>query len=132
MKTPEELKEIAARVLEAWNGQSSADVVAMYTDDVTYQDPNTDGAVEGSEAFGRYLDKLFSRWQMHWELREDPLPHADGKGVTALWKATLSPQGSDRSVEVEGMDLVLLDGEKIRHNEVWFDRAALAPLLTAA
>lgn len=132
MKTQEELKQLAATILAAWNDQDTAAVVSMYTDDVTYQDPNTDGAVEGAEAFGRYLDKLFSRWQMHWELREDPLPHADGAGVTALWKATLSPAGSERSVEVEGMDLIVLDGDRVRHNEVWFDRAALAPLLAAA
>jgi hypothetical protein len=30
------------------------------------------------------------------------------------------------------MDLVLLEGDRIRHNEVWFDRAALVPLLAAA
>ena len=30
------------------------------------------------------------------------------------------------------MDLVVLEGDRIRHNEVWFDRAALAPLLAGA
>ncbi len=132
MKTQEELKDIAVRVLAAWNQQDPDAVAQMYTEDVTYRDPNTRGAVEGSDALRRYLTKLFSRWEMHWELREDPLPHASGEGVTALWRASFRLPDGDRKVEAEGMDLVLLEGDRIRHNEVWFDRAALAPLLAAA
>jgi hypothetical protein len=32
-------------------------------------------------------------------------------------------------VEADGMDLVLMDGELVKRNEVYFDRAVLAPLL---
>ena len=132
MKTQEELKELAVRILAAWNDQDPEKVVAMYTDDVTYRDPNTRGAVEGADAMRRYLSKLFSGWEMHWELREDPLPHADGNGVTALWRASFRLPDGDRTVEAEGMDLVTLEGDRIRHNEVWFDRAVLAPLFASA
>lgn len=132
MKSQAELKELARDILDAWNGQDPERVVSMYTDDVTYRDPNTRGAVEGADALRRYLTKLFSRWEMHWELREDPLPHASGDGVTALWRASFRPVDGDRAVDVDGMDLVVLEGDRIRLNEVWFDRAALAPLLTPA
>jgi ketosteroid isomerase-like protein len=132
MKTQQELKDLAREILAAWNGQDPDQVVAMYTEDVTYRDPNTRGAVEGADALRRYLSKLFSRWEMHWELREDPLPHASGEGVTALWRASFRLPGGERTAEAEGMDLVVLDGDRIRHNEVWFDRAALAPLLAPA
>jgi hypothetical protein len=54
-------------------------VVACYTDDLIYIDPNTRGAVEGSDAFGRYPMKLLSRWQMHWSVKETfPLADTDG------------------------------------------------------
>lgn len=130
MKTQEQLRALAEEILAAWNRQDPDAVVAMYTEDVSYRDPNTRGAVEGSEALRRYLTKLFSRWQMNWRLRQDPLPHADGNGVSALWRASFALPDAERTVEVEGMDLVVLEGDRIRHNEVWFDRAALAPLLT--
>jgi ketosteroid isomerase-like protein len=132
MKSDEELRDLAAKILAAWNGQDPYEVASMYTDDVTYRDPNTRGAVEGSDALRRYLSKLFSGWEMHWELREDPLPHADGNGVTALWRASFRLPDGDQTVETEGMDLVVLDGDRISHNEVWFDRAALAPLVAGA
>ncbi len=131
-KTQEELKAVAARVLEAWNGQDTDEVLAMYTDDVSYRDPNTDGPVEGADALRRYFDRLFAAWEMHWELREEPLPHSDGEGVTALWRATLGLPSGERTVTVEGMDLVELEGDRIRRNEVWFDRAALMPLLAGS
>lgn len=132
MKSQAELKELARKILDAWNEHDPDRVASMYTDDVTYRDPNTTGAVEGADALRRYLTKLFSRWEMHWELREDPLPHGSGDGVTALWRASFRLRDGDRTVETEGMDLVVLEGDRIRRNEVWFDRAALAPLLAPA
>jgi hypothetical protein len=37
----------------------------------------------------------------------------------------LTPASGGRTVEVEGMDLVRLEGKKLCRNEVYFDRAAL-------
>jgi hypothetical protein len=48
-----------------------------------------------------------------------------------LWRATLTPLGGDTTVEVEGMDLVVLQGERLKRNEVYFDRLALALLLSS-
>ena len=41
----------------------------------------------------------------------------------------LKLSGKDRVVEVDGMDFVLLEGDKIKRNDVYFDRAVMAPLL---
>jgi ketosteroid isomerase-like protein len=120
---------IARRVLEAWNTHDVERVVACYTPDLVYRDPNTNGEVRGADAFRRYLTKLFASWQMHWSPREDfPLRTADGSAF--LWRATLTPRGGGTTVEVEGFDLALLEGELLKRNEVYFDRTAL--LLSAA
>lgn len=126
--TYEHQLELADRFLGAWNTQEVDRVVACYTPDVRYLDPNTHGHVEGAEAMGRYLTKLFSNWTMTWKLRE--LFPLCGEGSAVLWQATLAPAGSDRSVTVDGMDLVLLRGDLIARNEVYFDRAPLASLLS--
>jgi hypothetical protein len=65
---------------------------------------------------------------MHWSLRE-AYPLRDTDGAAVLWRASLRLAGSETAVDVEGMDLALLDGERMQRNEVYFDRAALAPLL---
>ncbi len=120
-------ERIARHVLGAWNTHDVERVVACYTPDLVYRDPNTQGDVRGADSFRRYLTKLFAAWRMHWSAKEIfPLEGTDGSAV--LWRATLTPAGGNASVEVDGMDIVVLEGEHLKRNEVYFDRAALLPL----
>ena len=127
-RTVAQLTAMAERLFDGWNRQDVETVVACYTDDLVYVDPNTRGAVEGADAMRRYLGKLFGRWEMHWSLRE-LFPLADVDGAAALWHASFRKPGGERTVEADGMDLVLLDGDRVKRNEVYFDRAVLAPLV---
>jgi ketosteroid isomerase-like protein len=123
-------ERIARQVLEAWNTHDAERVVACYTPDLVYRDPWTRGEVRGADAFRRYLTKMFASWRMHWSAREIfALEGTDGSAV--LWRATLTPLGGGTTVEVEGMDIALLEGERLKRNEVYFDRAALMPLLAS-
>lgn len=117
--------------LGAWNTQEVDRVLACYTTDLEYRDPNTRGAVRGAEGMRRYLSKLFGRWQMHWSLREAHL-FDDGGGCNLLWHATFRRRGSDTAIEIDGMDFVEVRGDRMSRNEVSFDRAQLAPLLAPA
>lgn len=123
----DDMARLAKQFIEAWNTQDVEEVLACYTDDVVYRDPNTQGTVEGADAMRRYLTKLFAGWQMCWSVR-DLYPLADGNGASVLWRASFRPIDGDKTVEVEGMDIVLLRDGRIAHNEVQFDRAALATL----
>jgi len=120
----EAMRERAAAVLSAWNSHDVDRVVACYTEDVVYRDPNTRDAVEGRAALRRYLTPLFRDWRMHWSLRE-LFPFADGGGGAFLWDAELTPAAGGKSARVSGTDLVLLDGDLLSRNEVYFDRMAL-------
>ena len=122
---------IARRAIEAWNAQDVDRVLACYTSDLRYRDPHTTSPIVGAEAMGRYLTRLFESWRMHWTVREVQ-PFGVDEGAAVLWTARLTPAGGDRSVEVDGMDLALLEGELVRRNEVYFDRSVLAPLVMAA
>lgn len=128
MISESELRAVSERFLSAWNTQDVENVVACYTDDVVYRDPNTRGQVQGADAMRHYLRKLFAAWQMHWTFRE---AHAFGErnGAAVLWHASFRKPGQEQTVEADGMDLVLLRGDRIERNEVYFDRVALAPLV---
>jgi ketosteroid isomerase-like protein len=115
---------LAERVLSAWNSQDVDSVISCYTEDCLYQDPNTRGHVEGHEALRRYLSRLFQKWKMHWSLREFFL-FADETGGALLWHAQLTPASGGEMVETTGMDLILVRGQKLCRNEVYFDRTAL-------
>jgi ketosteroid isomerase-like protein len=121
----EAVRERAAAVLSAWNSHDVERVVACYTEDCVYRDPNTRGAVEGRAALRRYLTRLFQDWRMHWSLREF-FAFEDGSGGAFLWHARLTPAAGGTAAEVEGMDLVCLRGDRLSRNEVYFDRMALA------
>jgi len=123
-------ERIVRKVLDAWNAHDVERVVACYTPDLVYRDPGTRGEVRGADALRRYLTKMFASWRMHWSPRE-VFPLEGTNGAAFLWRATLTPLGGDTTVEVEGMDLALIEGERLKRNEVYFDRAVLAPLLAS-
>jgi ketosteroid isomerase-like protein len=120
----EAMRDQAAAVLSAWNSQDVDRVIDYYTEDCLYRDPNTRGHVEGREALGRYLTRLFRDWRMHWSLREF-FAFADGSGGAFLWDAQLTPATGGGTTQISGMDLVVLRGERLSRNEVYFDRMAL-------
>src|SRR5262245_29379234 len=120
---------LAKCVLDAWNSHDVEKVLACYTEDLTYLDPNTRGHVHGSAAMHRYLTKLFAVWRMHWTVREVfPLEHQPGFSV--LWHATLRRRSGGQVVQADGMELILMSRNRIARSEVYFDRAVLAPRMT--
>jgi ketosteroid isomerase-like protein len=123
----QDLGRLAERMLDAWTSQDVERVLACYTDDLVYRDPNTRGEVRGAEAMRRYLRKLFASWVMTWSLRE-LRPLAGDDGCALLWRATFRKADGTDTVEADGMDLVVLRGDRIERNEVWFDRVVLAGL----
>jgi ketosteroid isomerase-like protein len=127
----ERLRRLADHVFQTWNTQDVEAVLACYTSDLAYLDPNTRGPVKGRDAMRAYLTKLYDQWTMTWEGREFfPLRGVDG--VTVRWSGTLAPAGTRQRVDIAGLDLVVLDGDLVQRNEVYFDRTPLLSLSTAA
>lgn len=122
--------DLAGKFLGAWNGQDVERVVACYTPDAVYRDPNTHGEVRSRDELRRYLTKLFASWQMHWETREAPFSFAGIDGSAARWRASLRRKDGTRTVVIDGMDFVQLEGDLMKRNEVYYDRTELLPLMS--
>ena len=125
----ERFQRLADEIFATWNTQDIDAVLARYVDDLVYLDPNTRGPVVGREAMRAYLTSLFSRWTMRWQGGE-LFPHARLDAVTIRWSGMLALVGETRSVEIAGLDLVILEGDLVKRNEVYFDRSPLAALLS--
>lgn len=123
-----EIRELAERILRPWNQQDVEKVVECYAEDLRYRDPNTRGYVEGAPALRRYLTKLFANWRMTWEHKES-FPLANENGYAVLWRATFQRPAGGPVVAADGIDLVVMAGDCISRNEVYFDRAVLAPFM---
>ena len=115
---------LVKRFLDAWTSQDVERVLDCYTDDVRYHDPNTRGDITGRDAMRRSLSRLFAGWQMTWAARE-VFDLTGQDGVALLWRATFRRPGQDGVIEIDGMDLALLRGDRVARNEVYFDRTAL-------
>jgi ketosteroid isomerase-like protein len=126
-ETEARLRAVATQFFEAWSTHEPERVLACYTEDVEYRDPNVGSPIRGAEALDRYLRQLFAGWRMKWELRES-YPVLAGEGAAVMWRASFRRADGERTVDVEGIDLVVLRGNRIRKNYVYFDRAVLAPL----
>ncbi len=120
----EQLAKRTEEVLAAWNSQDVERVLSCYTEDCVYLDPNLRAPIVGREAFRRYLTKLFQDWKMRWSLKEVH-PFADGRGGAFLWHAEIQSAKGGKVLKFDGMDLVLLRGDKLGRNEVYFDRMAV-------
>ena len=130
--TPATRDRLVTDFLDAWNSQEVERVLDCYTERLCYRDPNTRGEVAGRDALRRYLTRLFADWRMTWAKRE-VFDLANCDGVAFLWHATFRRSNDDETVvEIDGMDLVVLDGDRVARNDVHFDRTALAPLTTVA
>lgn len=124
MLTQSDLDDFATRFLAAWTTQNVEAVLACYTEDVVFRDPNTRGNILGVDQLGRYITRLFAGWKMTWSVREAHL-FATGDGAALLWHATFTRVGESAVVEADGMDLLAFDNGLVRRNEVYFDRTAL-------
>jgi ketosteroid isomerase-like protein len=124
----EPIERHSQHVLDAWNSQDVERVVACYTEDCAYLDPNTRGVVIGHAALRRYLSRLFRDWRMTWTLTESR-PFHDQTGGAFLWRAELRSAYGGPTATVHGMDLVVVRDERIARNEVYFDRMVLAEAL---
>lgn len=123
----EHLEGLINEFLDAWNSQDVERVLACYTEDVLYRDPNTRGYIQGRDNLRTYLVKLFDSWQMTWANREY-FPLAEGDGASFLWHATFRRPGGAAIVEADGMDLAVLRGDLLARNEVYFDRTVILKL----
>jgi len=107
--------------LAAWTGNQPERLIGFYSDDAYYQDPARPLGLKGRSSILIYFRKLLAanpnwRWQMT-ELI------ATENGFVLKWRAEI-PRPL-KTVSVEGLDIVEVEGGTIRRNEVYFDTAPL-------
>jgi hypothetical protein len=101
--------------LKAWSAKDVDALCGFYADDCVYKDPQTAAGLEGAAALRAYLTGLFAATPpMTYEPDEVwPIPG----GFCGRWYCAIGENGS--AGRMRGFDLVLLDGDRIKLNEVY-------------
>jgi hypothetical protein len=110
--TPSEIAAYNAAWLKAWTDKDVDRLCGFYAENCTYTDPQTAGGLEGQAALRAYLAGLFAATPpMTYEPEQTwPIPG----GFCGRWYCTIEGAGRMR-----GFDLVIMDGDRIRLNEVY-------------
>lgn len=122
MMTKDQAREFASRWLPAWTGNDPEGLVDYYSDDVFYLDPLIPEGVKGKDGLLKYFRKLLAQ-NPDWVWTQiEPIPMEDG--FLNKWLARI-PVG-EKVLKLVGVCFVQFDDqEKIRRNEVYFDRTDL-------
>lgn len=115
--TPSEIVAYNAAWLKAWSDKDIDRLCQFYADDCVYKDPQTVAGLQGNAALRAYLTQLFAATPpMTYEPDEVwPIPG----GFCGRWICTIAPGEGSAEGRMRGFDLVLMDGDKIRLNEVY-------------
>lgn len=113
--TPAEIAAYNAAWLKAWTDKDVDRLCGFYAHDCVYKDPQTAAGLEGGEALRAYLTQLFAATPpMTYEPEETwPIPG----GFCGRWYCRIGEGGA--AGRMRGFDLVILDGDRIKLNEVY-------------
>lgn len=134
--TNESVRELAARYIDAWNGQNAQAMADLLTEDVVWSDPALPEPVRGIAAVQEFMR---SSWQAFPDLRfEEPNPphlSVNGDRVAWAWRmhgtmnGPVEPPGfapTGRKMTVDGVDLWILRDGRIADYRAFYDLMDLA------
>jgi len=118
--TPSEIAAYNADWLKAWSDKDVDRLCGFYARDCDYKDPQTVAGLQGQDALRAYLTGLFGATPPMTYVPEETWPIPGG--FCGRWYCTIGEDGAGG--RLRGFDLVLLEGEKIRLNEVYVHQLA--------
>lgn len=119
-----DVEDFNARWLAKWSEKDVTGLLKFYAADTTYRDPQVPDGLKGEEALGAYLKQLFDTTPpIHYAPHET---WTTANGFCGRWYATISmPDGSKGLMR--GFDLVVLEGDRIKLNEVYVHNITRIP-----
>ena len=115
----DKLRQIANAWNDAWNGGDAAVLSAFFADGATYYDPGLPGGpVPASEGIAKQAQQTWHDWPG--ATFEAVSILVDGNKVAIEWRSSAKHRlGTD--INLEGVDLLEFDGDKITNCRVYYD-----------
>src|SRR2546421_1852189 len=123
------------RWLEAWNSHDPDRLLALMTDDISYEDSAWPTTMRGHGEVREFLRHAWTAFpDMRFELKDGPFLHPTLPSATATWTGSLTHTGpidppgvapTGRHVEFAGFDLHEYRDGKVARLWICFDVAAI-------
>lgn len=122
------LLDVTERLTRCWDKRDIDGTLQYYTEDVQYSEPGAGVRIGSREKLRNYLKKYFQEWDSRWTIYEHYRLEGQN-GIVVFWDMEVWRPGSTERLMTKGMDLVMVRGEQIARDTVYYDRMQLKPLL---
>ncbi|WP_176461125.1 nuclear transport factor 2 family protein [Janthinobacterium sp. PC23-8] len=128
MQATEQLLDVTQRLTRCWDQRDVEGTLQYYTEDVDYSEPGAGVHIKGRDALRTYLNRYFEAWDTRWTIREHY--RLEGQdALVAFWDMEVWRPGSLDRLMTKGMDLLVIRGDQIARDTVYYDRTQLKSLL---
>ncbi|NUM40764.1 MAG: nuclear transport factor 2 family protein [Leptospiraceae bacterium] len=110
--------------LAAWNKANADDVISFYAEDVDYRDPNLINGIKGRKQLHTYLKILFHKWPVQKWTPNIIHPHLKTGNFSIDYAFYFG--NKYKSIQGRGIDLIVLNNDKIQLNHVYLNADAWA------
>ncbi|KTT24790.1 nuclear transport factor 2 family protein [Pseudacidovorax intermedius] len=131
LQSTEHLLDVTERLTRCWDQRDIEGTLNYYTEDVQYSEPGAGVRIDGRDRLRNYLNSYFKAWDSRWTIYEHHRLEGQN-GLVVFWDMEVWRPGSTDRVMTKGMDLVMVRGDQISRDTVYFDRMQLKSLLAAA
>ena len=128
---PEEVVCLVEELARTWNARDLEGFFDLLNDDVEWNDPAMSAPARGKAAVRSFSVALLRAFpDFHYEIRPPICVSPDGTRVAVAWNITgthlhpLSPPGygpTNRTLCVEGVDIIDIAGSKVSHISTFLD-----------
>ena len=118
MGRTEELQELTTRWNLAWNSRDTAQLAAFFTPDGTYYEPDLEAAVNGASGIGAIAESFWKCWPE--ATFEEVSVTISCPRVVLEWRSSAT-HSSGKVLNLEGVDILEWDGDKISAARVYYD-----------
>lgn len=125
------LLDVTERLTRRWDERDIDGTLQYYTEDVDYSEPGAGVKIQGREKLRNYLKRYFEAWDSRWTIYEHYRLEGQN-GIVVFWDMEVWRPGSTERLMTKGMDLVMVRGEQIARDTVYYDRMQLKSLLEKA
>lgn len=120
--------DVIEKLTRCWDARDIDGVLGFYSDDIDYREPGAGVTVTGRVAMHSYLSQYFQAWDSRWHIKD--CVRLEGRdGAIAVWDLEVWRPGTDTRLTTHGMDILMVRGNQVCSDVVFFDRTQLRPLL---